>query len=183
MILRNALYERVDEMKAKFIDIGAYRFSNTNETWVDPTMYRGSAGVLYALFKYILLLRKEEVGMSKLGYGALPSLAETESQFKAALEVNLDFMCEDSRPDVSFLASGFVGLSTLSILYMLEDDYENEIDWKNILGMVDSFMLGVENRKKHNDKHKGVDFGTVGYLYALLTLDAKVTEKRGEYKD
>ena len=92
-------------------------------------MYWGSGGVLLAIFKYIRLLRKEEEILKKVGYEYLPSLKRIEEKFQAALELNIDLMKEDKAPEVSFLQSSFIGLSTLTCLYLLED---KDRDWKAI---------------------------------------------------
>ena len=77
-------------------------------------MYSGSAGVLYALFRYSLLLNNETNHME-------PSWLDM--RLHPAIDYNLKLansrVCDGAIEKPSFLTSHTIGLTTLSILNIL----------------------------------------------------------------
>jgi lantibiotic modifying enzyme len=64
-----------------------------------------------------------------------------------------------------------IGISTLSVLWMLQNPLQQEVPYDNILGILQNHLIpGISRCSKEND----IVNGAAGFLYALLLIEKQM---------
>ena len=95
-----------------------FKIRQDNKGKTDPTIYTGSAGVLYGLYKYSLSQRYQSLDF------------DMEEKLQKAINENIKIGeklvgNQKSNDCASFFSSNSVGICTLAILNLLKFDGEN----------------------------------------------------------
>ena len=128
----------------------------------DTSMFSGSAGVIWALFRYVKLLWQEYQDDEDA------SLEYFENRLEWALSINISKVSENKCKGGSWYSDGKIGIACCAILHMLSaaDVY---IDWQMIHDTIKEQII-VFIPWLHENDLIGLINGQSGFLYALLLL-------------
>ena len=149
----------------------------------DMSMYSGSSGMYFGLWKYTRLLSKKQI--SKKAITFLGQVKVTNSDLRVALERILDSaigvniaaleakipnMTNAQLGTASFLLSEPVGVSTLSVLRLLVR-YTGQINYDLVQRVMDRTISIQHNFLLYTEQSESLIRGTAGYLYSLLFIE------------
>ena len=137
---------------------------------IDPRMYSGSGGVLFAMYKFTLL------GLCKDDKDPVSKYIEKRLSDGIASNINLMINPDKNRwrpPEncASFLFSEMIGISTLSVIWLLTDPSYKVPPLDKVYDIIQNHIVSAIDRcSKEND----IVNGASGYLYSLLLIEKKM---------
>ena len=142
--VRENIFELTGKIFEKFDKVSSSRVRSDGETDFSPTMCTGTAGIGYALYRYVLLLRKE----NKIHTKYTEQLKEAEALLYDVIAKNIEMTAKLMNPGDAITCSGFlmseaIGTATLQIINSLSinESDGSEIDFAEVYDIITYILL------------------------------------------